>query len=103
MVPPAVLIVPVAVVGPPQSGDTTRSILAEVGLAGVVQELHPLAGLFAMTKRLTGMLNVTAVLGGSRTTRGLDFAMTIDLRQFVVVTTHTELLLPAQAKPRGGS
>ncbi len=44
------------------------------------------------------MLNVTAVLGGNNTTLGLDFAITIDLRQVVLVTVHTEPLLPAHAK-----
>src|ERR1700693_2727246 len=101
MVPLLVVTVAVVVVGPPPSGDTTRSILAEVGLAGVLQGLHKGAGLLAMIKRLIGMLNVQAVFGGNSTTPGLDFAITIDLRQGVKLTTHTGSR--PQAKLRGGS
>jgi hypothetical protein len=95
---PGVTMLPVAVVGPPESGDIAMSILADVGLAGVLQAAQPARELFAITKRFTGMLNVTAVFGGKRTVLGLAFAMTIDLRQLFVVTTQTDPLLPAQAK-----
>ena|SRR5207302_1884737 len=103
MLPALVLTVAVAVVGPPANGDTTMSILAEVGLAGLGHGPHPGAGLLAIMKRLIGMLNVTAVAGGNSTTPGLDFAMTIDLRQVVVVTVQTDPLLPEQARVGCGS
>jgi hypothetical protein len=101
MVAPAVLMAAVVVVCPPWSGETTRSTLAEVGLTGAGQGLQPGAGLFAITKRLTGMLNVTWVFGGNKTVPGLDFAMTMDLRHVVVVTVQIEPLLPEQAKLSG--
>jgi hypothetical protein len=100
MVPLLVEIVAVATVGPPRSGDIVRSILAEVGFAGFGQGPHPGAGLFAMIKRFIGKLKFTDIPGGNNTTPGLDFDITIDLRQLVVVTTHTELLLPEQASER---
>ena len=84
-----------------ESAGLARSILAEVALAGVLQGLHKGAGLLAIKKRLIGMLNVTAVFGGNSTTPGLDFAITIDLRQGVNVTTHTGSR--PQAELRGGS
>ena len=78
-------------------------MLAEVGLAGVVQELQPGLGLLQMANSFTGMLKVTGAFGGSTTTPGLAFAITIDLRQPVVVTVHTDPLLPAHAELGGGA
>jgi len=48
MVPAEVLTLAVVVVGPPASGDTTMSILAEMGLAGFGHGPHPGAGLLAI-------------------------------------------------------
>jgi len=78
-------------------------MLAEVGLAGLAQELQPGLGLLQIANRFTGMLKVTGAFGGSTTTPGLAFAITNDLRHPVVVTVHTDPLLPAHAELGGGS
>src|SRR5260370_29430650 len=104
IVPAPVLIVPVATgVCPPDNDNNNISMLAEVGLAGVVQALQPGLGLLQMAKRFTGMLKVTGAFGGSTTTPGLAFAITSDLRQPVVFTVHPDPLLPAHAALGSGS
>jgi len=100
IVPLLVEIVAVATTGPPRSGDRDKSILADVGFAGFGHAGHPGAGLLAMIKRFIGKLKFTDIPGGNNTTPGLDFDITIDLRQPVVVTTHTEVMLPEQASER---